>query len=269
MPSPFTKQQQGFSLVELVTVIVLLGIVGTASVQFIRQSVEVYVETARRDSLQQQSRFAMERVSRELKNALPGSVRILSDADGDNQCVEFMPIVAATTYLNSIVNTTFTSLDIIDIGYSLVSGDQLAVFTFDNNAVYSGSATIANMAAPSNGPEANTQTLNFGSLTVANESPTRRAYIVNGPVSFCASDGELRRHQGYTLTGNPPTAADGIPLSDTLRLEQNGNAIIPFVYSFNSLQRASTVLLDFRFQDTRADDEWLELSQTILVRNVP
>ena len=79
-------------------------------------------------------------------------------------------------------------------------------------------------------------------------------------MSFCASDGELRRHSGYTPNGNPPTPADGIPISDALRVEDTGAAITVFDFSFDSLQRAGTVLLDFRFQDSSATDEWLKMA---------
>ncbi len=266
MYAPRQNNQQGFTLVELVAVIVLLGFVGTASVQFIRQGVEVYVDSARRDNLQTQARFAVERVSRELSNALPGSVRILNG--GGNQCVEFLPIINATTYLSSIVNSTITSLNVVDFNYVYGSGDQLAIYTFDNASVYGGTPTVTDLTGTANGAVANTQVLSFNSVTIANESPTRRAYIVSGPVSFCASDGELRRHSGYTLTGSPPTPADGIPLSDNLRVD-DGGAVTVFDYSDSSLQRSSTVLLDFRFQDASATDEWLRLDQTVFVRNVP
>ena len=261
------SKQQGFTLVELVAVIVLLGFVGTESVQFIRQGIEVYVDSARRDNLQQQARFAVERVTRELKNALPGSVRILSDAN--NQCVEFMPVIAATTYIDSIANTTVGTLNVIDFNYSYISGDRLAIYTFDNASVYGGTPNITELTAAANGAVANTQLLSFDNITINNESPTRRAYIVAGAVSFCASDGELRRHSGYTPNGNPPTPADGIPISDALRVEDTGAAITVFDFSFDSLQRAGTVLLDFRFQDSSATDEWLKMDQTVFVRNVP
>jgi MSHA biogenesis protein MshO len=264
MHSPQARKHQGFTLVELVAVIVLLGFVGTASVQFIRQGVGIYVDSARRDNLQHQARFAVERVSRELKNALPGSVRILRD----NQCVEFMPIKSATTYLSSIVNASITTLDVVDFNYVYAAGDQLAIYTFDNNSVYGGSPSVTDLTAAAAGSVANTQTLNFDAITISNESPTRRAYIISGPVSFCASDGELRRHAGYTLSSDPPTAASGILLSDNIRVD-DGGAVTVFDYSFDSLQRAGTVLLDFRFQDASATDEWLRLDQTVFVRNVP
>ena len=253
MHSFWARKQQGFTLVELVAVIVLLGFVGTASVQFIRQGIEVYVDSARRNNLQHQARFAIERVSRELKNALPGSVRPLDNAG--NQCIEFFSIVSATTYLSSIVNSTISTLNVVDFNYTYTAGDQLAIYTFENDSVYGVTPTISNLTNAVNGATANTQTLSFTAMPIVNESPTRRAYIVRGPVSFCASDGELRRN--------------GIPLSDTLRVEKDGIAIDVFDYTEDSLVRSATVLLDFRFQDAKATDEWLELDQTVFVRNVP
>ncbi|WP_101758884.1 type II secretion system protein J [Oceanicoccus sp. KOV_DT_Chl] len=262
------QSQQGFTLVELVAAIVLLGIVAVSSTQFMRQGVQVYVDSARRDNLQQQARFAIERVTRELRNALPGSVRVLDD--GTNQCIEFIPIIAATSYLSSIVNSTISQLDIVDVGYSFpTSGsDRLAIYTFDNNSVYGGSPSMTNIVSAIAGPVANTQRLNFSALTVVNESPTRRAYIVAGAKSFCVSDGQLRSHQGYPLSASPPTAANGILLAEDIRVNDNG-AVTVFTHTVNSLQRAGVVLIDFRFQDLKAGDEWLRFNQAVFVRNVP
>lgn len=261
------SRQKGFTLVELVAVIVLLGIVGISSTQFIRQGVQVYVDSARRDDLQQQARFAVERFTREVRNALPGSVRVLDVGDGTNQCVEFIPVVTATTYLNSIVNTTISQLDVVDMGYSYADGDKLAIYTFDKNSVYV-TPGITSLAGAVNGAIANTQTLSFSAITITNESPTRRAYIVSGAVSFCVSDGELRRHQNYVVDGSPPNATGGIPVAANIRVT-DGGSITVFTYNAGSLQRAGALLLDFRFQNTKASDEWLQFNHTVFVRNVP
>jgi MSHA biogenesis protein MshO len=258
-------RQKGFTIIELVAVIVLLGIVGIASSQFIRQGVQVYVDSARRDDLQQQARFAVERVTREVKNALPGSVRVLDD--GTNQCVEFIPIIAATTYMNFIVNSTISQLEVAAMTYNYVAGDQLAIYTFDNNSVYD-TASITAITGIVDGAIANTQILSFNALTIVNDSPTKRAYIVAGAISFCVSDGQLRRHQNYIVDGFPPSAADGIPVAENIRVSE-GAPVTVFSFSAGSLQRAGALLLDFRFQDPSASDEWLRFSQTVLVKNVP
>jgi MSHA biogenesis protein MshO len=260
------NRQKGFTLVELVAVIVLLGIVGLSSTQFIRQSVQVYADNTRRDDLQQQARFAVERVTREVRNALPGSIRELND--GTKQCVEFIPVKAATTYLNSIVNSTISQLDVVNMGYSYTAGDQLAIYTFDNNSVYVAPSISALSGAVASSVTPNMQTLSFSTITIANESPTRRAYIVASAVSFCVSDGELRRHQNYSVSGLPPTAASGTPVATNIRVE-DGGAVNVFAYNADALQRAGALLLDFRFQNTNASDEWFQFNHTVFVRNVP
>ena len=101
-----------------------------STTQFVSQGLSIYVDTARRDNLQQQGRFAVERVSRELRNALPGSVRVAGN------CVDFMPVLNASSYLQSVVTeAAISSLDIIDVGYSLVPAGSTTAGTGNHKVI--------------------------------------------------------------------------------------------------------------------------------------
>lgn len=261
-------KQHGFSLIELVAVIVLLGIIAISTTQFISQGVGVYVDTVRRDNLQQQSRFAIERISRELANALPGSVRV--DSDATTQCLEFVPIKDASTYLNTITGVgALTSLDIVDVGYSYVAGDSLAVYTLDNSRVYSVSSNVVALTGEAAGPQANTRSLNFASTTFTEESPSQRVYMISTPVSFCAQDNRLTRHADYGFSATqslPPN--NGVLVAQHLRIDDSGVYTV-FDYVPDSLQRAAVVNMDFRFFDSSESDEWLRLLREVSIRNTP
>ena len=264
-------RQSGFTLVELVAVIVLLGILGVASTQFIRQGVEIYTDTISRDALQQQGRFVVERISRELRNAMPGSIRIASNAN--TQCIEFMPVKAASTYLQDVAGVGRATLNIVDIAYGFTGGDLAVVYPIDNTAVYdTGDAsysvgTLSVAAAGAGG----VQQLSFNpAVTFPRESPTRRLYMVNQPVSFCVGDNNVTRHQGYAPTiaqQVPPNA--GVQLGDSIRIN-DVVAVTVFDFSAGTLQRAGVVHMDMRFRNTATlGDEWAKFSQEVFVRNVP
>jgi len=78
---PSARAQRGFTLVELVLVMVLVGVVGSLGATFISRSVGMYRSTVVRAELTDQAVVALRRLSRELAAALPNSVRVTL-ADG-------------------------------------------------------------------------------------------------------------------------------------------------------------------------------------------
>ncbi len=270
--SPWYTKQKGFTLIELVAVIVLLGVVALSTTQFIKQGVGIYADTARRDNLQQIGRFAVERVSRELRNALPNSIRV------NGNCLEFIPIKGASTYLQSVTDAELSTLDVVDFSYSYSNGDLLAVYPIDTLSIYN-SFMLRPLAAP-DAASGGQQTLNFSSAPVSafpNESPTNRFFVVTEPVSFCVDGNNLNRHQGYTQTeaqSVPP--AGGVLLAENIQIldDSDNDGLVDdvvevFAYSPGTLQRAAIVHLDFRFSDASANDEWVRFSHAVSVRNAP
>jgi MSHA biogenesis protein MshO len=86
-----------FTLVELVMVMVVISILAIGSVKFISQSAQGLVDSAERQSLASTATIAVEKVLRQVRRALPNSVRIFDD--GGNSCIEFVPILHSSEYL--------------------------------------------------------------------------------------------------------------------------------------------------------------------------
>ncbi|MBL4826894.1 MAG: type II secretion system protein [Spongiibacteraceae bacterium] len=266
---PLPKQHTGFTLVELVMVIVLLGIVSVASTQFIHTSVGIYVDSTRRDELQQIARFANERVSRELRNALPGSVR----ANGN--CLEFVPIKAASTYLTRVSDSAITSFQAVDFAVPPLPY-RVAIYTLDQFDVYNSDPNAIASIAPIIDPvEENERTIFLITAhQFENESPNQRFYLINERVSFCAAvDGELTRYSGYTVDGQAqvlPNAHGGTKslVAEHIRLNDNGPVNV-FTFNPGTLQRSGVVHMDFRFSHSSEPDEWLRMSQDVFLRNTP
>ncbi len=73
---------RGFTLIEMVITIILLGIVGLFLGNIAGQAMGIYVDTTAREALIQQGRFLTERMSRELREAVPNSVLVDEDRSG-------------------------------------------------------------------------------------------------------------------------------------------------------------------------------------------
>ncbi len=269
------NKQAGFTLVELVVVIILLGIVAVASTQFIRQGVSIYTDSIGRDTLQQQGRFAIERMSRELRNALPGSVR----TSGDGSCVEFAPIEAASSYLAPLADASDTSFEAVNFDYtdSTVSNRRVAVYPIDAVSVYvptiSSPAAVVNLTNVDL-PASSIRDVNLSAThQFVNESPTRRFFIVIQPVSFCVRNNQLFRHESYgwlaTQSTSTANIGNGVLLAENIQINDGGPVTV-FDFTAGTPQRSGVVSMDLRFSHTASTgDEWARFSHEVFVRNTP
>ena len=66
---PLAFNQKGFTLIEMIMVMVILGIIGTITFQVLSAGVETFVVSRERKDLYDQSRLALERMAREIRAA--------------------------------------------------------------------------------------------------------------------------------------------------------------------------------------------------------
>jgi MSHA biogenesis protein MshO len=80
------SKQRGFTLVELIVVMVVIGIMAGILVVFFSPALSNYFDTARRAGLSDVADGAMRRIVRDVRMSVPNSVR-----SWGNQCVEMVP----------------------------------------------------------------------------------------------------------------------------------------------------------------------------------
>ncbi|MBK8186198.1 MAG: type II secretion system protein [Cellvibrio sp.] len=85
-------------MIELITVVVILGIISSIGVSFAVKTSQSYQQTQARAKLTMHARQALERMSRQLRSALPYSIRVVNSG----QCIEFTPIASGGFYLNPL-----------------------------------------------------------------------------------------------------------------------------------------------------------------------
>ncbi len=89
--------QRGFTMVELIMVIVMMGVIGGIVAVFMRSPIDAYFDSARRAGLTDMADTVVRRMARDLQRALPNSIRSAGD-----QCVEFIPTKTGGRYRTDV-----------------------------------------------------------------------------------------------------------------------------------------------------------------------
>ena len=89
-----THHQRGFTLVELIMVIVLMGVIGGMVSVFMKSPIDAYFDSARRAALTDVADTTVRRIARDIHKALPNSIRLPTG----NTCMEFIPTKTGARY---------------------------------------------------------------------------------------------------------------------------------------------------------------------------
>lgn len=208
---------RGFTLVEMVTVIMILGVLVVGVSSFIIFGTRIFVESTSIDQVLGQSRFAIERMTRELRNALPNSIRVRANT-GNWQCIEFVPIQASASYLTLPVapdDKADTATGILPS--QAVSNSQLmSVYPLTLSHIYADPAQTEGRIfdLKSVTSVGNRLTLEFDrNIRFSEASPLKRYFLVNQPVSYCIENRQLTRYTNYGInhgTQRSPSQLRGI-----------------------------------------------------------
>ncbi|GGA82925.1 MSHA biogenesis protein MshO [Neiella marina] len=258
----------GFTLMELVVVMVLLGIVVIATSNFVITGVAIFTRGVDRQNMASTGRFVVERLSREVRDAVPGSVTIRDDL-GD--CLEFRPIEATFFYLEAPVaplpaaNTAIVASNTSYSYDSAASNYDAIVYPLVRDHVFSGGGNSRAVGVAANGLSDNgdnSSTLQFSSSFQFPEgSPAQRLFLTRSVTSYCLVAGELYRH---TSSNGSITPGNGGVLMG--RLFANGVGEDMFAISQSQYSGVSLVQVFLRLN---ARDEDVVLNHEIHLQQVP
>lgn len=268
------NKAKGFTLLELVAVILLMGIIGLGAYGYLRFGSQVYVDSTAREQVLNQGRFLVERLSRELRNAVPNSIRV--SADGD--CLEFVPMAGAMQYLDAPVRPAS--------GSQLRALSTLAAPYWDQGLYGSQVWVIINPTQPAQlyGAPGNDQRLAAlasidaeadGTLLLtlaassrfSKDSPSHRLYLGAAPVSYCRQGQAVYRFDGYGFQASQPLPGGGLA-GGALMAEGVQSGVGPlFRYDAPVLQRNAVVHLLLPFSTLSQDAMFFNLE--VHIPNVP
>jgi MSHA biogenesis protein MshO len=213
MPCRRRSKRAGFTLIEMVTVILILGIIVVGVSSFVIFGTRIFVESSAVDQVLSQSRFGIERMTRDIRRAVPNSMRVLTATDGSYQCLELLPISTSTSYLNApfFPQTAQNSLTAIKSVGSITAAQSVLIYPLTTAEIYHPLGTTAKRFTVQSVAESGDQlTINLTqSVRFTEASPLKRLYLADNPLSYCfintANNIELRLYQDYGYQPNQPS----------------------------------------------------------------
>lgn len=291
------RHQRGFTLVEMVVVIVIIGIVSGMVAVFIGLPVRSYMDTAARAELADIADTATRRIARDVRLALPNSVRV----DSSGRYLELLLTKTGGRYLSVDDNVAgnvlafdtdpapanpnvFTVVGAMPAGVqAIAAGDFIVV----NNLGDSAPVNAYDCSAKCN--RATVAAVNGNDITLAANpflaadpvmrsipSQGSRFQVVTSAVTyFCAPNaiggGTLQRFSGYPIQPGQPVAAGAAPLSNAPVGAVLAGQVAACSFSFSSLPNVQRGLVGINLMlgAPNSSSGQISLVQQAQVNNTP
>lgn len=238
------KIQRGFTLVEAIVTIVIIGVLAGIVAVFIRTPMQNYADSAARAEMSDAADLALRRIGRDLRSALPNSIRVVGS---DGHGIEFLPTKTGGRYLSAADGdadgSTRFALEFLDASapakFTVVgappnflsrasAGDFVVVYNlgagFAPADAWAGGnrAQIKQMTSSAGLVNVEMVSNPFALQTPAMQSPNQRFQVIGLPVAYyCGSENgvlTLRRYSGYDFTaaGSPPSTGSSAVIASRL-----------------------------------------------------
>lgn len=237
--------QSGFTLMEMVISLVVLSLLSLVMIPLMGLPLAAYTDAQRRVDLHSQMELIRAKLTDDLQNAMPGSLRVRQL--GTSYFLEYLEVHAVGRYRTGAGGpgycpaapacaggdalgtacaqesclTTMGPLIVTPGSAVAVGVDYVAIASLNADPyLASPNASLTRLTLRATAGLPTYEGLRFNANRFVNGSPSNRVYIVS-PVSYECNwgNGQLTRYWGYAFNPNQPTAFGAAPsalLADTL-----------------------------------------------------
>ena len=280
------NQVRGFTLVELVIVLVVMGVIATGVAKVVTSSMSVFVGISEREQLVAQTSFAMNRMARELQSAVPSSVRVRGSSS--QHCLQFVPADVVTGY--SDISIQPAAENTIDILFPADALDNIQPFSTSASVIVAPSTVLDVYNAANDYRQPIVSCTDDGdgdcatrdstedtlAITVndafAEPSLVNRAYIASKAVSFCLRNSVLHRFESGFTTSQPLASASsprlGVDFINALSASPASGALNDDPFQVRSVNGGVNNMVMLRLRAQKGD-ELLSLTTEVAIENAP
>jgi len=297
------SNSQGFTLMELLLVILITGIMAVITGAVITRPMQGYVALTQRAALVDQAEMALRRMQRDIRRALPNSIRVSGNA------IEMVNMVEGIAYRKGIAtgnpavddaaldfttqDTSFNTIGTFSVQPPVVASTGIRLVIYNLPAGAGAGTSVYDAAlAPGPFPPAGSHVITpFGTAitigaAVVNEhaitmavppaagghqfamqSPQQRLYIVDTPIAYICDPvvGTLTRYAGYPILPVQPVNPTIAPLLGNDDLVSANLIACGFTYIPGTTQRSGMVRISLTVSDPISNESVTLMHQVHVV----
>ncbi len=282
--------QSGFSLVELIVVVVLLGVLASGAGLLIVRPIEAYDDQVRRQQLVDQGEMALRQIARDVRRALPNSIRVTPVGAGF--AVEMVNTIDGARYRDEVggefttandtlefaaADTDFNLLGLFNTPGLLAAGQRLVIYNTSAAGIYSDAAlnnnpgivttagTTLTLSTNTPATEDDEHHVNMApAFQFAQQSPGQRVFVIDGPTSYICNpaSNQIVRYSNYAFSAAQPTP----PVGGTSGVVISQLSGCDMTYNPGTSQRGGILTVEITITDS---GESINLLHQVHVVNVP